>query len=72
MVKKFVAELREQLTQKGIELYVDDKVFDWLYETGADPAYGARPFARTVDEHVKREQKPEKKDEKKEPAGARA
>ncbi|MEL4419852.1 hypothetical protein AAEH74_23230, partial [Shewanella algae] len=27
---------------------------EWLFEKGHDPAYGARPFQRTVDEHIKR------------------
>ena len=54
VVKKFVGELAEQLTKRKIKLKISDEAVEWLFEKGHDPAYGARPFARTVDEHIKR------------------
>lgn len=54
VIGKFVHELEAQLLQRQIQLEVHPEVIDWLYEKGYDPAYGARPFARTVDEHLKK------------------
>lgn len=54
VVKKFVGELQIQLTAKGIQLEVTPEVYDWLFEKGHEPAYGARPFARTVDDYLKK------------------
>ena len=54
VVRKFVDELADQLTKRKIQLDVDDKAIEWLFDKGHDPAYGARPFARMVDEHLKR------------------
>ena len=36
----------------AIELSQDAK--DWLIDTGYDRAYGARPLARVIQEHIKR------------------
>lgn len=54
VVRKFVGELASQLQPKKIDLEVTESAIDWLFEKGHEPAYGARPFARTVDEHLKR------------------
>lgn len=54
VVQKFVEELKEQLKLKKINLITDASVYEWIFEKGHDPAYGARPFARTVDEYLKR------------------
>ena len=54
VVKKFVEELRQQLKEKKVDLIVEDDAIEWLFEKGHQPAYGARPFARTVDEHIKK------------------
>jgi ATP-dependent Clp protease ATP-binding subunit ClpA len=54
VVQKFVNELKEQLRKKKIELEVSDKAIEWLFHKGHQPQYGARPFARTVDEHIKK------------------
>ncbi len=54
VIAKFVHELEAQLLAKQIQLEVKPDVYDWLYEKGYDPAYGARPFARTVDEFLKK------------------
>ena len=54
VVKKFIKELANQLSEKKIQLTVSDKAVEWLFNKGHEPAYGARPFARTIDEHIKK------------------
>jgi ATP-dependent Clp protease ATP-binding subunit ClpA len=54
VVGKFVMELEAQLLRRNIHMEVHPEVFEWLLDQGYDPAYGARPFARFVDEHIKR------------------
>ena len=54
VVKKFVEELAAQLKDKKIDLKISTEAIHWLFEKGHQPAYGARPFARTIDEHVKK------------------
>jgi ATP-dependent Clp protease ATP-binding subunit ClpA len=54
VIHKFVAELQGQLKEKNIDLSVSDEAIDWIFEKGYKPAYGARPFARTVDEEIKK------------------
>lgn len=53
VVEKFVGELQSQLEEKKIELTVTKSVIEKLFETGHQPQYGARPFARTVDQEIK-------------------
>lgn len=54
VIQKFVMELEGQLLKKNVILEVTQEAIEWLFEKGHDPAYGARPFQRTVDEHIKR------------------
>jgi ATP-dependent Clp protease ATP-binding subunit ClpA len=54
VVEKFVDELRDQLKKKKITFNVETEVLRWLYLKGHQPQYGARPLARTVDEHLKK------------------
>ncbi len=54
VVRKFVAELADQLKKKKINLKVTDEAIRWLFQKGHQPQYGARPFARIVDEHLKK------------------
>jgi ATP-dependent Clp protease ATP-binding subunit ClpA len=54
VVGKFVHELEAQLLGRQIQLEVHPEAIEWLFEKGYDAAYGARPFARTVDEHLKK------------------
>jgi ATP-dependent Clp protease ATP-binding subunit ClpA len=54
VVGKFLKELSTQLAKKKIELTVGDDVKRWLRDKGFDSAYGARPLARTIDEHIKK------------------
>lgn len=54
VVKKFIGELATQLKKKKIELTVSDSATKWLFAKGHQPQYGARPFARIIDEHLKK------------------
>jgi ATP-dependent Clp protease ATP-binding subunit ClpA len=54
VVEKFVGELAAQLAEKRIELAVTDGAKRWLLAKGYEPAYGARPMGRTIDEHIKK------------------
>ena len=54
VVKKFVKELEKQLKEKRIYLDITESAIGWLFKKGYDPAYGARPFARTVDDELKK------------------
>ncbi|MBX7230988.1 MAG: ATP-dependent Clp protease ATP-binding subunit ClpA [Bdellovibrionales bacterium] len=54
VIGKFINELQIQLAEKQIELEVHPLVHEWIYNQGYNPAYGARPFANTVDEYLKK------------------
>jgi ATP-dependent Clp protease ATP-binding subunit ClpA len=54
VVDKFLIELETQLADKQVALVVDDEARAWLGERGFDPAMGARPMARIIQEHIKR------------------
>jgi ATP-dependent Clp protease ATP-binding subunit ClpA len=54
VVKKFLHELEKQLGKKKIELEASEAAIMWLLKKGFDPLYGARPLARTIDEHIKK------------------
>ncbi|HEY8271286.1 MAG TPA: ATP-dependent Clp protease ATP-binding subunit ClpA [Pseudobdellovibrionaceae bacterium] len=54
VVAKFVNELKMTLAEKKVELLVTQEVLKWLMKKGYDKVYGARPLARTVDEHLKK------------------
>lgn len=54
VVHKFIEELKMQLAKKNVDLQVNNDAAAWLMKRGYDRVYGARPMARTVDEHIKR------------------
>ncbi len=54
VVDKFVVELQAQLDGRGVSLEVTDKAKQWLADKGYDRAMGARPMARVMQEHVKK------------------
>jgi ATP-dependent Clp protease ATP-binding subunit ClpA len=55
VVNKFIVELETQLSDKKVELQVDDKARNWLAEHGYDKNMGARPMARLIKEKIKKE-----------------
>lgn len=54
VVDKFLVELQAQLEDKHVQLEVTPEARYWLAEKGYDPAMGARPMARAIQEHVKK------------------
>lgn len=54
VVDKFVLQLELQLSERHVEITLDDAARDWLAVRGYDNAYGARPLARVVQEHIKK------------------
>jgi len=54
VVDKFVMELEAQLSDRGVTIELSDEARDWLAKKGYDPVMGARPLARTIQEHVKK------------------
>ena len=54
VVDKFVGELEGQLADRGVTISLTDEARKWLATRGYDKANGARPLARTIQEHVKR------------------
>lgn len=54
VVDKFIMQLEAQLTDKNVEIELDEAARDWLAVRGYDATYGARPLARLVQEHIKK------------------
>lgn len=54
VVDKFIAQLEAQLTEKNVAIQLSEEARQWLAKKGYDPAMGARPLARVIQEHVKR------------------
>jgi ATP-dependent Clp protease ATP-binding subunit ClpA len=54
VVDKLILEVESQLEQKGVTITLDDAARRWIAEKGYDAKMGARPMARTIQEHIKR------------------
>jgi ATP-dependent Clp protease ATP-binding subunit ClpA len=54
IVEKFVRELSTQLAAKGITIELTGPARDLLARKGYDPAFGARPLSRVMEDTVKR------------------
>jgi ATP-dependent Clp protease ATP-binding subunit ClpA len=54
VVDKFVVELDHQLNEKKVFLQLTPNARRWLAEHGYDPAFGARPMARLIQNEIKR------------------
>jgi len=54
VVDKNVKELSAQLAEKNVTLRLEEEARSWLAEHGYDPAFGARPMARLVEQQLKR------------------
>ena len=50
-----VADLASRLEEQGLSLLVDEAVLDQVAEDGYDPAYGARPLRRVVQQRIENE-----------------
>lgn len=54
VVDKFILELEGQLADKNVVISIDESARIWLAEHGYDPAMGARPMARIIQENIKK------------------
>jgi len=54
VVQKFVMQLEAQLADRHVTIETTDEAADWLAKNGFDELYGARPLARTIQEHIKK------------------
>jgi len=54
VVDKFIMQLEAQLAEKGVTITLSDDARAHLAKEGYDPAMGARPLSRVIQEQVKR------------------
>src|SRR3546814_9336930 len=54
VVDKFILQLEEQLSNKNVQLDVDESARLWIADRGYDAKMGARPMARIIQESLKR------------------
>jgi ATP-dependent Clp protease ATP-binding subunit ClpA len=54
VVDKFVMELENQLADRDVHIEISDDAREWLARHGFDPAMGARPMKRVIQQHIKR------------------
>ena len=54
VVDKFIMELEVLLDDRDVTIELDEEARKWLTERGYDEAFGARPLARVIQEHVKK------------------
>lgn len=54
VVEKFILQLEMQLAEKNVQISFDAEAKAWLVKKGYDRQFGARPLARTIQEHIKK------------------
>jgi ATP-dependent Clp protease ATP-binding subunit ClpA len=54
VVDKEIRALSLQLVERRVALTVSDAARNWLAEHGYEPAFGARPMARLIEDRIKR------------------
>jgi ATP-dependent Clp protease ATP-binding subunit ClpA len=54
VVEKFILQLEVQLEDRNVSIEITKAARAWLAKRGFDPDMGARPLARTIQEHVKK------------------
>src|ERR671918_980927 len=54
VVDKFIMELDQQLNERKVFLQLTAQARRWFAESGYDPAFGARPLARLIQNEIKR------------------
>ncbi|MEN9874318.1 MAG: ATP-dependent Clp protease ATP-binding subunit ClpA [Pseudomonadota bacterium] len=54
VVDKFIIQLEAQLGDRQVEIELTDSARSWLAARGYDPAMGARPLGRLIQEHIKK------------------
>lgn len=55
VVQKFVMQLEAQLAERGVTFDLTKDAIAWLADKGYDERMGARPLARVIQEHVKKQ-----------------
>ncbi|MCY6380664.1 ATP-dependent Clp protease ATP-binding subunit ClpA [Hoeflea prorocentri] len=55
VVQKFVMQLEAQLAERGVTFDLSKDAIAWLADKGYDERMGARPLARVIQEHVKKQ-----------------
>ncbi len=54
VVEKFVLELESQLIDRDVTFELTPEATRWLGQKGYDDAFGARPLARVIQDHIKK------------------
>jgi ATP-dependent Clp protease ATP-binding subunit ClpA len=54
IAKKFIGTLAEMVSERDVTLTVTEAAYDLLTEKGYDPAMGARPMARVINNDIKK------------------
>lgn len=55
VVQKFVMQLEAQLAERGVTFELSKDAIGWLADKGYDERMGARPLARVIQEHIKKQ-----------------
>jgi len=55
VVDKFVMDLEAQLSDRNVVIELTDGAREWLAKKGYDKLFGARPLARVIQEHIKKQ-----------------
>ncbi|MEM9104814.1 MAG: AAA family ATPase, partial [Pseudomonadota bacterium] len=55
VVQKFVMQLEAQLAERGVTFDLSKEAIAWLADKGYDERMGARPLARVIQEHIKKQ-----------------
>ena len=55
VVQKFVMQLEAQLAERGVTFELTKDAVAWLADKGYDERMGARPLARVIQEHIKKQ-----------------
>jgi len=54
VVEKFIMQLETQLGDRDVVIELTEEARAWLAKKGYDRAFGARPLARVIQEHIKK------------------
>jgi ATP-dependent Clp protease ATP-binding subunit ClpA len=54
IVDKFISELEVLSAARNVTIHIQEEAREWLAKEGYDPAMGARPLARVINEHIKK------------------
>src|SRR3546814_4365771 len=55
VVDKFIIQLEMQLADRRVQIELTDEARQWLVKKGYDKLYVARPLARVIQEHIKKD-----------------